>query len=173
MACSSQCAGESVIRDVLANVERDGTFAINSARANLAKQAAKFLLAAEQATALQRFAQKLYQVTQNIVVKVKSRNYKSFATTESRLWSNFHEARGKVMKETWNQLWRELGEATAQFKQEQALMQHCNTKVFEEVIKNSFVVEKGVVHSSMDDDLMDEEENALYYVAGYIIRAIK
>ena len=47
-------------------------------------------------------------------------------------------------------------------------MQHCNTKVFERIIKISFPVSQSIISS---EDLTDDEENALRYAAGYVIRS--
>ena len=56
-------------------------------------------------------------------------------------------------------------------KSDPLLMQHLNTKVFEAVIKELFPVCTDKTFINTNDNLTDDEENALRYAAGYVIRS--
>ncbi len=95
---------------------------------------------------------------------IKRAGYKSFATTESKLWHRFHEARSSMLKEIWNELWLAL-RGDEGFKEDPLLMQHCNKKLFERFVRLGFpIVTSGSISGS--ENLSDCEEMALRYAAG-------
>lgn len=159
----------SVLKEVLEQVEQDDAFSVDTPRANLAKLAAQFILKAQQSTGYNIFSQQLVEAIQKLVENVKAAGYKTFATTESKLWRHFHEARQNGLKDIWNDLWLALGGNNEAFKKDPLLMQHCNTKLFEKVIKHSFPVRRNIITL---ENLSDDEENALRFAAGYVIRCM-
>ena len=155
---------ENVLRKVLLDIEHDDKFSLGTPRAILARQAAKFILDAERSI-VDSFCQKLTDAIQNIIDRVKAANYKSFGTTQERLWGRFSGVRSSALMVLWNELWLSLGDGT--FCKDPLLMQHCNTRAFELAIKLNFPMPGPVI---LTTSLTNDEENALRYAAGFVIR---
>ena len=64
----------------------------------------------------------------------------------------------------WNELWLSLGDGT--FCKHLLLMQHCDTRAFELVVKLKFPMPGSVI---LTTSLTNDEENARY-AAGFVIR---
>lgn len=175
MACCTSGlldGAEKRVKDVLLQVEHEEQFAVATSRATLAKQAAKFILASDTTAGFLQFSQNMNQALHALVEKVKQAGYKTFATTESKLWRHFHVARGKELKEIWEKLWIALGSEAEKYKRDPILMQYCNSKLFEQTIKESFdVTLSGLLRPS--HTLSDDEENALRYAAGFTVRSVR
>ena len=86
---------------MLLGIEHDGKFFLDTTRAILARQAAKFILDAERSI-VDSFCQKLTDAIQNIIDRVKAANYKSFGTSHERLWGRFIDARSSALMVLWN-----------------------------------------------------------------------
>ena len=108
-------------RKVLLGIEHDDKFSLDTPRAILARQAAKFILDADRSI-VDSFCQKLTDAVQNIIDRVKATNYKSFGTTQERLWGRFSDVRSSALMVLWNELWLSLGDGT--FCNDPLLMQH-------------------------------------------------
>lgn len=155
---------ENVLRKVLGSVEGDEKFSLDTPRAVLARQAAKFILSAEKSI-VDKFCEKLIAIVQGLVDTVKAASYKSFGTTQERLWKRFGEVRNSTLKAVWEELWLNLGGDA--FSKDPLLMQHCNKKCFELVVKLNFPVPESPIPTTY---LNNDEENALRYAAGYVVR---
>ena len=118
------------------------TFSLDNPRAILARQAAKFTLDAERSI-VDSFCQKLTDAIQNIIDRVKAANYKSFGTTQERLWGRFSDVRSSALMVMWNELWLSLGDGT--FCKNPLLMQHRNTRAFELAVKLNFPMPGSVI----------------------------
>ncbi|SMN02584.1 hypothetical protein SPONN_1430 [uncultured Candidatus Thioglobus sp.] len=160
MAGSVDC-----VKKVLSGIEKEEMFAIDTPRAVLAKQAAKFILGADESI-LSGFCEQLQGDINSIVDRVKGAGYKSFATIHERLWVKFHDARNKKLKDVWKELWSTLGDQS--FHKDPLLMQHCNTRVFEELVKINFSMPGSTIPI---ESLTNDEENALRYAAGFVVRS--
>ena len=73
------------------------------------------------------------------------------------------------LKAVWDELWLNLDDST--FHKYPLLMQHCNTKVFEQVVKSNFSLPEAACNNS--SQLTDDEENGLRYAAGFVIRSVR
>ena len=156
------------MRRVLVSVGGGEKFSLDTPRAILARQAAKFILDAEK-TIVDSFCDKLATQIQTLVQAVKSSNYKSFGTTQERLWKKFAVVRDSNLKAVWDELWLNLDDST--FHKDPLLMQHCNTKVFEQIVKSNFSLPEAACNNS--SQLTDDEENGLRYAAGFVIRSVR
>ena len=57
------------------------------------------------------------------------------------------------------------------FHKDPLLMQHCNTKVFEQIVKSNFSLPEAACNNF--SQLTDDEENGLRYAAGFVIRSVR
>ena len=73
--CSSTSSADSLVKEVLNEIEEDGKFSVDTLRANLAKRAAKFILSVEQSSGYINFAQQLLHVVNDVVDRVKAKGY--------------------------------------------------------------------------------------------------
>ena len=102
-------SNENIVKIALLEVEQEDKFAVDTPRANLAKNASKFILTAE-TSVVDAFCQKLLGAVNRLVLHVKEAGYKSFSTIHERLWQRFHDCRSGELKDIWRELWLHIGD---------------------------------------------------------------
>ena len=94
---------------------------------------------------------------------------RSFALRTEKMWEKFHALRtSKRYRERWDRLFEK---ATKQ-KATATVFQYITTRLFRQIIKINFELEKDVA-AHCHNRLTREEENALRYVAGYVCRRVQ
>lgn len=86
-----------------------------------------------------------------------------------KLWTQFHQLRTDL---TFKRKWEKFLQ-TKKMLPEPAFYQHVTEKVFKQLIKKNWVVEKDACDTSeVERQMTYEEENALRYVGGYIVHSL-
>ena len=109
----------------------------------------------------------------NAVVEAAKGKEQQCIINKEKLWITYHElTSSKLFMTKWEMFLANVNEMVPPL-----LYQHITDELFEDVIKKSIDSEAPVSdhENSMNDviTLNDEEENAIHYVGGYVIRELK
>ena len=154
-------------------------FSVDSPRAKNVLACAKYMLSLTsdaQKDTVKEFSEGFYTTIRNIVESIKESKF-SYSTQRTKLMTQFHQKRSTVLLTQWKDLWSKLSVLEKSSSHgpgipnlEQIFVQHCCFSVFETLVEDNFPVE---AQPNSQKQLSEDEQCALRYVAGYVIRNIK
>ena len=165
---------------IVAEVSKSPTFQIESPRARAALECAKYMQFLLESTdgelkVLSTFCDQLYASLEKLCTNVQTSRF-SFSTQRIKLMTLFHQKRTTDLLEMWKELWSDLTKISDQSGinkcplLEPVFIQHCCSAVLESLVKEVFPAEAGYQPESI---LTGDQQCALRYVAGYMLRNIK
>ena len=118
----------------------------------------------------EEFSSWLVRAFEDIIDKAKKRNG---LLNAERLWSRFHNL---TVSENLKQYWEEFLDS-CNVDKEPMFYQHINDEVFDKLIaqtmsNSSSSANADVIEECQDQNLTYEEENAIYYVGGYVVNSL-
>ena len=118
----------------------------------------------------EEFSSWLVRAFEDIIDKAKKRN--GLLNAEC-LWSRFHNL---TVSENLKQHWEEFLDS-CNVDKEPMFYQHINDEVFDKLIaqtmsNSSSSANADVIEECQDQNLTYEEENAIYYVGGYVVNSL-
>ena len=128
-----------------------------------------------QLSVLGSFCDKLYASLEKICTDVQASRF-SYSTPRIKIMTAFHKKRATDLLIVWKELWSELSKISQQTGAdklptlEPIFVQHCCSAVLESVVKKVFPLEP---ESQAERQLSEDQQCALRYVAGYILRSVK
>lgn len=154
--------------DTLQQLLKDDGFKVKSARATSALEAASKLLewckGDENRRELVVFSEWLVSSFRRCL----SSNHRSFVLWAEKMWTMFHDLRtSKEFRDVWDSL---VVKAIKQ-KATATVFQYTTTRVFREIIKRKFEIEKNGANSH--SQLTLDEKNVVRYVAGFVCRKVQ
>ena len=118
------------------------------------------------------FSSWLVRVFQDIIDKAKKRNG---LLNAEHLWSRFHNL---TVSQSLKEHWEEFLDS-CDVDKEPVFYQHINDEVFDKLItqtvgtsSSSSCADVDVIEECQDQTLTYEEENAIYYVGGYVVNSL-
>ena len=160
-----------MVRGVLAGVLSDESFAIQTDEVRTCVRITRELAKCfhQPSVESEKFASWLINALDGVIEKSKKR---TGMINQDKLWSKYHEL---TISEIFNVTWKQfLGQC--ELDQEPMLYQHITDELFEMCIKDEVCLtseEDVCSEDHMATCLTFEEENAIRYVGGYVVRSLK
>ncbi len=146
----------------------DDGFKVKSARATIALETASNLLAWCKADQNKRELNVFSEWLVSSLRRCFSSNRKSFVLRAEKMWEMFHALRTDT---EFRNKWDTFCKRAIKQKATATVFQYITTRVFRDIIKSKFELEKDDAHSHSRMTL--DEENALRYVSGYVCRKVQ
>jgi len=163
-----------ILQETFASVLTDPYFSVATKEAQICLEEAKMMVQCFGQTedvklrAQQSFADWLYESLAAVVSYAQGSAQKF---NKEKMWIKFHELTSSLeFSEKWELFVSELGIGTLS----PLLYQHITDVIFESIIEKKFTPASENSDSVIEDvSLTYEEENAIQYVAGYVIRQLR
>ena len=157
------------LRERIVEVIADPYFSIPSEEAKMCLQAARDMIQyfSVPNPVHHSFSAWLFSQLNAVVEAAKTKGQQQI--NKEKLWIGYHElTSSKLFVTKW-----EVFLANVSGMVPPLLYQHITDKLFEDIIKKS--IELPISETSVDDVIIlnDEEENAIHYVGGYVLRELK
>ena len=178
MACDQtgdqEISSVRVVRSALAGILVDDSFSIPTAEIKKCLEMAQTLIivfGCDQASSKSKceaFSSWLVDELKEIIIKATKRNG---AISAEQLWSRYHEF---TISQNLKKCWEEFLDSS-NVEKEPMFYQHITDEVFDKLITHTANMNSSnanVSEQSEEQDLTYEEENAIYYVGGYVIHSL-
>ena len=166
---TTDTSAADLVKEVLLSILKDDGFTIPTAEAKLCLEISRSLLELFSQNTVSCHTHSVWLVAELNGVITQAKKRRSDLLNQEKLWSTYYQL---LTSKTFQQKWEKFL-STVKLPQEPLLYQYVTAETFELLIKEKFSSSNDTsLDESVTNTLTFEEENAVRYVGGYVIRVI-